>query len=170
MYDNPVSLFPNSTCCIWGDSAFPCTTFLKLTIKTAFSNTLEERRFNSKLTKTRTVIENSFGNLKNTSQMLIICKCNFRKSGSNNINLLCFAQFSYRKWGKTCNVSINRPPTIRLQMKLLMIGSVLFRRQKNGMNKLIFWVVINKFQSNQQGYQSFPRDLQKSPTVNKLLN
>ena len=80
MYDDPASLFPSSAFCILGDSAFPCTTYLIPAIEAAFANTQEERRFNSKLSKTRIVIEHAFGDLKNTWRRLLFVHANLEKA------------------------------------------------------------------------------------------
>ena len=71
MNEDPESLFPTTEYHILGDSAFPCSSYLIPAIKSAFADTVEKRRFNRKLSKTRIVIEHAFGDLKNTWRRLL---------------------------------------------------------------------------------------------------
>ena len=63
--NNPCQLLPNSDFHIIGDSTFPCTPYLIPGFKRSFAKTEKLKSFNYKLSRSRIVIEHSFGCLKN---------------------------------------------------------------------------------------------------------
>ena len=62
--NNPRSLFPSSDYHIIGDSAFPLTTYMLVLFRDTGRLSATQIHFNTKLSKTRVIIENAFAFLK----------------------------------------------------------------------------------------------------------
>jgi hypothetical protein len=68
--ENPTILFPGDQYHLLSDSAFPSSPHVMPAIKSSLARTFPKRNYNTILSRTRIVIEHSFGALKNTWRRL----------------------------------------------------------------------------------------------------